>query len=149
LPGFLDAAGYGGTEKIDLPAGYWIEVRRSLTSPEYEHVQHYLGNGRQPVRIDGPKVVTIDPAGAMREMLFQSVAAWNLDGPPYPDGTIWPLEPDKARRESIAALPNSVLQEVYKACDELNGPREGAEAAQFPEGDVGLPEDGDGPAAGS
>lgn len=126
-----------------------MDVKRSLTSGEYEHVQRYLGNGAQAVRVDGPKVVNIDPGAAMREMLFRSVTAWNLDGAPYPDGTVWPLEPDKARREAIASLPNSVLQTVYARCDEMNGPRTGEEAARFPGEPVVGAADGLGGAAGA
>lgn len=140
MPGFLDVAGYGGTERIPLPAGYWVDVRRSLSSPEYEPVQRLLGAGKQSLRADAPQVV-IDPSGAMREMLFQSVVAWNLDDP---DGTEWPLEPDKARRESISRLPNSVLQQVYGRCDELNGPRSGDEAVTFPDPALGSDTNGNG-----
>ena len=145
MSGFLAAAGYDGTERIDLGSGYWSDVKRCLTSSEYEHVQQLLGNGRAAIRLDGaPSQVNIDLPAAMREMLFRSVTAWNIDDE---DGTVWPLEPDKAKRAAIARLPYPVLQQVYERCDELNTPRKGKEAARFPgEADRGAP-DGDGGAA--
>lgn len=148
MPGFLDAAGYSGETEIDLGHGYWVRVKNCLTSEEYARVQQLLGNGRAALRIDGggPSIVNIDLPAAMREMLAGSVTAWNLDDP---DGTPWPLEPDKAKRASIARLPYPVLQQVYERCDELNSPRRGREAAQFrDEADGGDP-DGDGGAAGT
>jgi|SRR5579859_442812 len=149
MPGFLDAAGYGGTERIDLPGGYWIEVKRALSSAEYAPVERHLGTGRMAVRVDGgTQTITVDPRSAQEEMLFQSVTAWNLDGAPWPDGTPWPLEPEKEKRKAIAALPVAVRMEVYEVCDDLNGPRSSKEAAQFPGEDLGGDPDGDGgPAA--
>lgn len=145
MPGFLDAAGYGGTERIDVGGGYWIEVKRALSSAEYAPVEKHLGSGRMAVRVDGgSQTITVDPRGAQEEMLYQSVTAWNLDGDPWPDGTPWPLEPEKDKRKAIAALPVAVRIKVYQKCDELNGPREPEEAAQFPGEDVGGDPDGDG-----
>lgn len=148
MPGFLDAAGYSGETEIDLGHGYWVRVKNCLTSEEYARVQQLLGNGRAALRIDGggPSIVNIDLPAAMREMLANSVTAWNLDDP---DGTPWPLEPDKAKRASVARLPYPVLQQVYEKCDTLNGPRKGRDAARFPDEADGGAADGDGGAAGA
>ena len=147
MPGFLDAAGYSGETEIPLSEGYQVTVKNCLTSDEYAHVQQLLGSGRAVVRLNGgPSAVNIDVPAAMREMLFRSVTGWNLDDP---DGTPWPLEPEKAKRASVARLPYPVLQQVYEKCNELNSPRQGPEAAQFPEEGVGGGEDGDGGAPGA
>jgi hypothetical protein len=147
MPGFLGVSGYDGTEKIDLGNGYFAEVKRCLSAAEYQRVLNYLGTGRQNVRVDGgPQTVNVDPYAAMTEMLAQSLVSWNIDDE---DETVWPLQPDKARRASIARLPPPVLMSVYQRCDELNGPRKTSEAARFPgETAVGDP-DGDGGAAGT
>lgn len=143
LPGFLDAAGYSGETEIPLAADYWVKVKNCLTSDEYARVQQLLGNGRAALRIDGggPSVVNIDLPAAMREMVSCSVTAWNIDDP---DGRVWPLETDKDKRVSVARLPYPVLQQVYERCNELNSPRKGKEAAQFPGEGLGGAEDGDG-----
>lgn len=147
MPGFLDTAGYAGTTEIDLGHGYQVTVKNCLTSDEYAHVQQLLGNGRATVRLNGgPSAVSIDLPAAMREMAFRSVVTWNLDDE---DGTPWPLEPEKDKRASVARLPYPVLQQVYEKCDELNSPRQGKDAAQFPGEALSGAEDGGGGAAGA
>lgn len=139
MPGFLDA--YEGVKRIELGNGYWIDVKLCLSSAEYRRVQAHLGAGRQTLSVSGSGDTTtqIDPASAQDEMLFQSIADWNLDD----DGKPWPLSPASERKASIARLPASVHMQVYQVCDELNGPRQGKEAAQFPDEPVGGGPDGD------
>lgn len=139
MPGFLDA--YEGVKRIELDGGYWIDVKLCLSSAEYRRVQVHLGAGRQTLSVSGSGDTStqIDPSSAQDEMLFQSIADWNLDT----DGKIWPLAPDRERKASIARLPASVFMRVYQVCDELNGPRAGKEAARFPGPAVGGDPDGD------
>lgn len=145
MPGFLDA--YEGTERIDVGNGYWIDVKKCLSSQEYRKVQVYLGSGKQTLSVSGSgeAFAQIDPSSAQDEMLFQSITDWNLDS----DGKIWLLTPDKERKASINRLPVSVFMQVYQVCDELNGPRKGNEAAQFPDPAVSGDPDGDDAAAGT
>ena len=42
MPGFL--AAYEGTERIPLPGGYWVDVKRCLSSAEYAPVELALGS---------------------------------------------------------------------------------------------------------
>jgi len=142
--GFLDS--YEGEETVDVGNGYWIKVKKCLTRAEYQKVQDLLGGGRQTVNISGSRLASLDVGASQVEMLVQSVTDWNLDDA---DGTKWPLEPEKAKRGNISRLPAPVFLTVYKVCDELNGPREGKEAAQFPDEDLGGAEDGDRGSAGA
>lgn len=135
--GFLDS--YEGTERIDLGEGWWIDVKKCLTSAEYQKVQAFFGAGKQTVNMNGKQFATIDPAAAQEELLFQSISDWNLtDAQDQP----LPLSPEPARRASISRLPAPVFMQVYQRCDELNGPRSNEEAAQFPDGDLSGAEDG-------
>lgn len=143
MPGFLEDLDYDGSHRIELGKGYWIDVKKCLTSAEYQKVQNFLGQGRQPVKVggDGTQMITVDVYAAQCEMLNRSITAWNLTGP---DGAEWPLEPEKERRASITRLPMAVVIKVYQECDKLNGPRKGADAVRFPDEPVGGDPDGDG-----
>ena len=138
---FFDA--YEGTERIDFDGGFWIDVKKCLTDPEYQQVEARLGAGKQTLNMSGARLVQIDPAKARETMLFLAITAWNIDDK---DG-ILPLEPDAAKKASIARLPSSVTMRVYQFCDELYGPRDNKDAAQFPGEGVGGDPDGDDPAA--
>ena len=141
--GFLDA--YEGTEQVDLGDGFWVEVKKCLTQAEYKKVEAFYGAGRQTLGMDGKTFATIDPAAAQEELLFRSITGWNLTDAA---GTVLPLEPEKDKRASIARLPKWAFIEVYTRCDELNGPRKGKDAAQFPDGAVSGNPDGNGAPAG-
>jgi hypothetical protein len=140
--GFLDS--YEGEETVDVGNGYWIKVKKCLSSAEYKKVQAFFGAGRQTVTVGSSMSAQINPSAGQDELLLQSITAWNLDDA---DGTVWPLEPEKEKRASIGRLPSSVFMQIYQVCDEFNGPRKDAEAAQFPDEAVGGDPDGDDPAA--
>jgi hypothetical protein len=139
MPGFLSA--YEGTERIDLGRGYWVDVKKCLSSAEYAPVEMALGSRQRPVA-NGKGQVTfgeINQREAQIRMLLASIEDWNLDD----DGVKWPLSPEKAKRESIERLPSGVRMQIYKKCDDLNGPPDEEEQARFPDaGELGDP-DGD------
>jgi hypothetical protein len=143
LPGFLSE--YEGTERVELGGGYWVEIKKCLSRTEYQKVQDLLGGGRQTVNMSGTRLMQMDVGASQEEMLFQSVTDWNLDDEA---GVKWPLAPEKDKRANIRRLPASAFLTVFQACDELNGPRAGKEAAQFPEGAERGAEDGDDSPAG-
>lgn len=148
MPGFLSA--YEGTERIDLGRGYWVEVKKCLSSAEYAPVEMALGSRQRPTA-NGSGTVTfgeINQREAQIRMLLASIEDWNLsdDGT---DGPKWPLSPEKLKRESIERLPAGVRMLIYKKCDDLNGPPDPDEQARFPDpGELGDP-DGDGGAPGA
>lgn len=130
MPGFLSA--YEGTQRIDLGRGYWIDVKKCLSSAEYAPVEFALGS-RQHVSANGNGKVQfsdIDQREAQIRMLIASIDDWNLDD----DGVKWPLADAKAKRASIERLPVAIRMQVYKVCDALNGPPEEDEQARFPDG---------------
>lgn len=159
MPGFLDATGYGGTTKIELGGGYWAEVKNCLSTAEKEWVDNLLG-GKQKVDVSVQRqYADLDIGGSRTEMVVQSLVAWNIDDP---DGTVWPLDaggkfagrdgqnpypPNCPRRQSVARLPAPVKDQIWAKCDELDNPRQGREAADFPDPDVGGDPDGDAGAA--
>jgi hypothetical protein len=145
MPGFLSA--YEGTERIELGRGYWVDVKRCLSSAEYAPVEMALGSRQRPTA-DGKGQVTfgeINQRESQIRMLLASITDWNLDD----DGVKWPLSPERAKRESIERLPAGVRMQVYKKCDDLNGPPDEAEQVRFlDEAGLGDP-DGDGGAPGA
>lgn len=157
MPGFLQASGYDGTEKIDLGNGYWAEVKRCLSAEEMAFVENTMGAGRQRIDVSngGRQFAELDIRSSWTEMVVQSLASWNVDDP---DGTVWPLDaggkfsgrggenpypPGCPRRVSVARLPDPVFKVIWAKCDELNAPRTGREAADFPGQDERGDQDGD------
>jgi hypothetical protein len=145
MSGFLSL--YEGTERIELGNGYWVDVRKSLSSAEWTRLQNILGINRQHVDVNARRATTNTDLGAYQaELAVLSVADWNLD---EADGTTWKLEPDKVKRANIARLPSSVFIRIVQRCDELNGAPDSKEQARFPgPGGGGDPEQ-DGGAAGT
>lgn len=144
MPGFLSA--YEGTERIELGRGYWVDVKRCLSSAEYTPVEMALGSRQRPVA-NGKGQVTfgeINQHEAQVRMLLASIEDWNLDD----DGVKWPLSPEAAKRASIERLPSGVRMMVYKRCDDLNDPDEAEQARFRDDGELG-DLDGDGGASGA
>lgn len=160
LPGFLDASGYGGTTRIPLGGGYWCDVKNSLSVAEKAFVDDCMG-AKQKVDVAGQRqFAELDISASRREMVIQSLVDWNVDDP---DGTVWPLDagakfagrgnanpypPGCPRRQSVERLPGPVFDVIWAKCDELDAPRSGREAADFPVPAERGDQDGDGRAAG-
>jgi hypothetical protein len=132
MAGFLSA--YDGTERLEFGRGYWADVKRCLSHAEQQRAQAKLGAGRQSVDMSGRMSAVVDMNAFETEMIVLSVVGWNFDDD---DGTIWPLAPEAALRESIARLPAPVASRIFQVCNEFNGPMEGREAATFPGPGVG------------
>lgn len=143
MAGFLSA--YDGVERVEFGRGYWADVKRCLTHAEQQQAQAKMGAGRQSVNMSGQFSAVVDMNAFETELIVLSLVDWNLDDE---DGTIWPLAPDKARRDSVARLPASVAASIFQVCNELNGPMDKREAAGFPGADLGGGQVGDGGAAG-
>lgn len=153
--GFL--AAYEGTERIDLGRGFWADVKKCLSTAEMGHVEATMGSGRQKVDVSngGRQFAELDIRASWLELVVQSLVEWNLTEDD--DRTVWPLDagshPVKPgdnpyprgcpRRRSVNRLPDPVFKQIWKVCDELNSPQQGAEAASFPEQDELGDPDGD------
>jgi hypothetical protein len=157
MPGFLAAAGYDGTEKIDLAPGYWAELKKCLSEEEASWAEAAMVGKVRAEMTTNRQYADVDTRAGRVELVVQSLVSWNLADD---DGTEWPLEgvkgarpgqnpypPGCPRRASVARIPSPIFDEIWAKCDELNGPRKTAEAAQFPdEAERGDP-DGDAGAA--
>lgn len=154
MPGFLEASGYDGTTRIDLGNGYFAEVKNCLSSAEKNRVDDLLG-GKQRIDVGAQRTYAdLNFSASRDEMVILSLTDWNLDDP---DGTVWmlgeptpgkdPFPANHPRRLNVGRLPAPVRDAIWAKCDELNAPRTGQDAAQFPGEGVGGTEDGDGTAA--
>lgn len=143
MAGFLSA--YDGIERIEFGRDYWADVKRCLSHAEQQRAQAKMGAGRQSVDMTGRQFATIDMNAFETEMIVLSLVAWNLDDE---DGKPWPLEPESARRASVARLPASVASQIFQVVNALNGPMENREAATFPGPGVGGDQSGVGGSAG-
>lgn len=151
--GFLSA--YEGTETIDLGDGWWVKVRKCLSSVELGWAQSAMGADRQRVEGNGNQYADLNVQAFQRELVVQSIDSWNLtdaDDRPLPlDAGPGPARhgqnpypPNCPRRVSVGRLPAPVFAQVYDKCNEMNGTRDPDEAARFPDPAVGGGPDGDG-----
>jgi hypothetical protein len=122
--GFL--ALFNKTERIEYDEGYWVEFSPSLTAAEYETAQRVLlGN----MRMTGSQLsATPDTIAYQHELVFQAITAWNLTDE---DNNPLPLEPVKAKHESIRKLPQSVFLDLYTKINAASSPRSGEEEIRF------------------
>lgn len=134
--GFLSS--YSGTRRIDIDQHYWVEVKECLSILEKNQAERTL---MTPVMdLNGHGSATVDMVGFRNAMMSASIVAWNLDDD---NGEVWPLSPPHVKEAHIARLPGPVFDEIWLVVNELNGPREPAEAARFPVVGVGGDPDGD------
>lgn len=159
MPGFL--AAYEGTEHIDLGNGWWVKVKKCLSSTELGWAQSAMGADKQRVEGNGNQFADLNVQAFQRELIVQSLDSWNLTDagdvplpldsgittPPRPGQNPYP--PNCPRRVSVGRLPAPVFAQVYDVCNEANGTRDPAEAARFPDPAVGGGPDGDGAPAGT
>jgi hypothetical protein len=153
MPGFLSA--YEGTETVDLGDGWWVKVKKCLSSTELGWAQSAMGADKQ--RVDGnSQYADLNVQAFQRELIVQSLDSWNLTDA---DDVLLPLDagpvpvrhgqnpypPNCPRRASVGRLPAPVFEQVYDKCNEQNGTRGTDEAARFPDEPVGGdPDGGDG-----
>jgi hypothetical protein len=141
---------YGDVEKIEIDDEYWAEVKKYLTANEKASADRALmgapsldvnpGAGEQGARMNAG----MDFMAYTRELVIQSLSAWNIRGE---DEQVLPLEPIEVRREVVGDLPDFVVEKIGKRVLELvKGPDE--DARKSVEGVGGdSPEAGEGRAA--
>lgn len=122
--GFL--ALFNEPERVAVGEGYWIDLRTSLTAEDYEAGQRVL-LGKMTM-VGGSLNSTPDTIGYQHELVFRSVVDWNLTDE---EGDPLPLEPDKAKHDSIRRLPQSVFIDLYNRINAASTPRGGQEEVQF------------------
>jgi hypothetical protein len=146
MPGFLSA--YEGTTYIDLGdlvPGYWVKVKKSLSSTELGWAQTAMGADRQRLEGNGNQYADLNVKAFQHELIVQSLDSWNLTdaddaplpldaGQTAPRRDQNPYPPGCPRRVSVGRLPAVVFARIYDACNDQMGDRDTAEAATFPDG---------------
>lgn len=127
--GFLGK--YDGTDRVDLGDGYWVDVKKCLTRAEADLAERALTQINVSQGETGPAKAgaRVDLVSQHNELVVASVVAWNLDDE---NSVVLPLEPDSAKRASIARLPAPVFDELLKVVVENNKPRSAQDRAAFP-----------------
>ena len=147
------------SQTVDLGDGYWAVVRE-LTASEFGDVEKTIMGANVVGQGDKARLhMAPDLTEFRRRLVVTSLVEWNLtdaNDEPLPLPPIPPeatgqerATPVKARRQSVDLLPMWAFEEIRKAADKLNGSRDPAEVASFPEPDVGGAEDGGSGAAGA
>lgn len=139
--GFLSA--YSGTKRVEIDGHYWVEVKECLSIREKNDAERALMTPMLDLN-NGRGSASVDMVGFRYAMMAASIVAWNLDDD---NGAIWPLEPQQVKEANIARLPGPVFDQIWVVLNDLNGPRDPAEAARFPEPRLGGDPDGNGGAA--
>jgi hypothetical protein len=137
--GFLSA--YEGTVRVEIESnpGYWVELRKYVSTGKREESERALG---QMTVIDGKPVLSPDTVKYRQQLLLAAIANWNLDdsdadGEPG-SGRIWPIDLGHVKR-----LPDVVFDQLWTIVDKGRN-RTKEEATQFP--GVGVSGDQDGSA---
>lgn len=138
--GFLSK--YSATEKLDLGDGFYVEVRRYLTSAQRAAAQKKLMNTQVVQQSKGSKsgevTSKLDASEYRLELATQAIVDWNLtDERDMP----LPLSPIAALRASVQKLPTFVMDQVIEVIDREGKTKEEAEqeAADAEEEDQQFP----------
>lgn len=114
MPGFLSQ--YTDIERIDLGGGYWVDIKKYLTSADASAAQRALTRPKVRSKI-GEKSSELegdtDIAAYHEEMVLRSVVEWNLDDE---NGKVLPMN-----RETYRKLPQAVVNKLVQRIGELQG----------------------------
>lgn len=130
MGGFLSL--YNQTDRVELGGGYYVDVKRFLSSAETERAQRALVAPQVKSEVTAGAgdeadvravVSTIDQATYNVEVMVAAIVAWNLTDeleqplplPPYMPGK--PTGPDPAndvRRQSVRRLPDFAKKRILK-----------------------------------
>ncbi|MFJ5532497.1 hypothetical protein [Streptomyces sp. NPDC093261] len=131
--GFLSK--YAATERIDLEDGFYVEIKKFLTSAEHGEAERALLMPKMDTSGGEPTMTSsFDHVAFAQELAVQAICAWNLTDEV---DQLLPLAPIEARREAVKRLPNFVVDKVAKAvqANEKRGEEEHKSVAgQHPDG---------------
>ena len=110
MPGFLSE--YDGTETLTFGSDgqWWVKVKKNLLRGEFRAAQTLLV--KPVMRYIGTTAETkgdVDTVTYQDELAFHAIQGWNLTDR---NGEILPLDPEAAKRASIASLPEEVFEKI-------------------------------------
>ena len=136
--GFLSK--FTGTNRVDLGDGFWVDVRKFLTSEQQDAIDTELIKPTMQIVPDGKGkfrqelVAAMDMAAFGRETAAQAIVAWNLtdtDDAPLPCATV------EERRRSLAKIPAPIVRQIADAI----GKEDDVDRDTFPgTGEAGTPD---------
>jgi hypothetical protein len=105
---------------------FWIDIKTSLTAEDYEHAQRVLFG---KMAMHGADLsATPDTISYQHELVFRAIVNWNLTDE---DGDLLPLEPEKAKHDSIRRIPQSIFVDLYQRVNQASSARTGGDELQF------------------
>jgi hypothetical protein len=124
--GFL--ALFNTPDRIEVTddGAFWIDIKTSLTADDYEHAQRVLF-GKMAMK-GGDLSATPDTISYQHELVFRAVVDWNLTDE---DGDLLPLEPEKAKHDSIRRIPQSIFIDLYNRVNKASSARSSGDELQF------------------
>ena len=131
MAGFL--ALYNAPKRIEVADGYWIDIKTSLTTEDYEVAQRALF-GKMKMGAGGELQTEPDTIAYQNELVQRAIIAWNLTDE---DDNPLPLEPPAEKSASIQRLPQSVFITVYEEVNEGATPRSKDDEVSFRAGGQG------------
>jgi hypothetical protein len=115
--GFLSQ--YSVTETLDLGDGFYVEVRKYLSSAQRAAAEKKLISAHMVVsqgdETGGNLVSDVDAAEFRLEMAAQAVTMWNLTDE---SDVVLPVTPIEALRLSIGRLPTFVVDKIVNSIDD-------------------------------
>lgn len=118
--GFLTT--YDGTERVELDGGYWVDLRKHLSTGAKETADRHL---QTMTVVDGKPCPAPDVVRARQQLVLASIDGWNLDDD---NGHIWPIN-----IQSVKRLPETVFDRLREKIEDLAAPLPAEERAQFPD----------------
>lgn len=110
---------YSGTERVKLSEKYWVDVKKCLSRGEMEIAEKLLTSATLTRERAEGNERSVETAGYRTYIVTASIVDWNLD---EDDGRIWQLNNDRAKRDNVKRLPESVFDTIHKRVEELNAP---------------------------
>jgi hypothetical protein len=133
MAGFLSL--FNTPERVEVANGYWVELKTSLTTEDYEAAQRVL-LGKMSLVAGGELRSEPDTIAYQQEIVARAIVNWNLTDE---HGHDLPLAPEEAKLASIRRLPQSVFLALYEKASDSTAPRSSEEELKFrPDGESRL-----------
>jgi len=125
MAGFLSL--FNTPERIEVADGFWIDVKSTLSTEDYEYAQRAL-LGKMTMIGGGELRSEPDTIRYQQELVSRSIVAWNLTDE---DGKVLPHATEEEKMESIRRIPQSVFVLVFQKVSDDTKPRSSDEELKF------------------
>lgn len=128
MAGFLSL--FNTPERLPVAEGFWIDIKKSLTTEDYEAAQRTLLGKMSMVAGEGIRS-NPDTISYQQELVFRAIVDWNLTDE---NEALLPLSPEVNKRASIKKLPQEIFLDIYQKVSVSSAPRDSDAERNFRSG---------------